>query len=175
MTGTRPAEPMKLIVVGLGSVDRGDDAVGPTVARAVAAVAAPGIRVVEHEDPTALIDLWSGAGLVVVVDAVVSGQRPGTIHVLETGAAQPRLPDSSWDGTGRGGTHAFGLAATVELARALHRLPPRLVLVGVEAACFDHGTPLSASVAAAVDQAVTIVLGVLAHAPAHDPLPAGKG
>lgn len=163
-----------VLVVGLGSVDRGDDAVGPVVAGLVSDVVADrrieDVRVILHEDPTALIDLWSGAGLVVVVDAVVSGQEAGTIHVLETGAGEQALPTSAWSGAGRAGTHAFGVAGSVELARALHRLPPRLVLLGIEAASFDHGAPLSEPVTAAVDRAVTTVLDVLAGLPSSDAL-----
>jgi hydrogenase maturation protease len=149
------------LVIGLGHVDRGDDAVGAEVARAVAAAGLPEVRVVEHEDPTALLDLWVGHGPVVVVDAVASGGAPGTVHTIETGADGPGMPPGAWAATGRGGTHAFGLAAAVELARALHRLPQRLVVVGVEAAGFEYGAPLSAPVAAAVPAAAAQVLAVL--------------
>jgi hydrogenase maturation protease len=149
------------LVVGLGSSGRSDDAVGPAVARAVSARGAPGIRVVEHEDPTALLELWSTHDPVVVVDAVCSGGPPGTIHVLETGAGAPRMPEPAWAATGRGGTHAFGLAAAVELARALHRLPARLVVVGVEAASLDHAEDLTAAVAAAVEPAADRVMALL--------------
>jgi len=149
------------LVVGLGSVDRGDDAVGPAVAHAVAERGLPGVHVVEHEDPTALLDLWADHDLVVVVDAIRSGEPPGTIHQLETGAGAPPMPAAAWSATGRGGTHAFGLAAAVELARALRRLPPRLVIVGVEAAGFDYAEPLTGPVAAAVPRATARVLTVL--------------
>jgi hydrogenase maturation protease len=145
------------LVVGLGSVDRGDDAIGPTVAGSVAGLGLAGVRVVVHEDPTALIDLWAGHDLVVVVDAVRSGAPAGSLHRLETGADAPALPRSAWAGSGRGGTHAFGLAAAVELARALRRLPQRLVLVGVEAGRFDHGEPLTAPVARSVGTATARV------------------
>jgi hydrogenase maturation protease len=157
-TGSAAAEPL---VVGLGSPDRGDDAVGVVVARAVAASRLPGVDVLTHEDPTDLVELWSGRELVVVVDAVRSGGEPGTVVLLETGAAGERLPESAWGSTGRGGTHAFGLASAVELARALRRLPGRVALVGVEAESFDHGAPLSPAVAAAVPTAVDCVLTVL--------------
>lgn len=157
------------LVVGLGSVDRGDDAVGPTVARAIGALCLAGVRVVEHEDPTALLDLWSGHDLVVVVDAVTSGCAPGTLHHFETDSCSPRLPESAWSGAGRGGTHAFGLASVVELARALHRLPTRLVIVGVGAARFDHGVSLSEPVAQAVEAAVLRVVSILEEAVTHVP------
>jgi hydrogenase maturation protease len=157
------------LVIGLGSVDRGDDAVGPEVARAVAAGVLPEVRVIEHEDPTALLDLWAGHDPVVVVDAVCSNGPAGAVHVLETGEGTPPLPQRAWSGAGRGGTHAFGLAAAVELARALHRLPPRLVVIGVEAASFEYGAPLTAPVAAAVPVAAARVLAVLDEVSADVP------
>ncbi len=165
MTGTRGAptapDTSRPLVVGLGSPDRGDDAVGIVVGRAVAARHLPDVDVVAHEDPTDLVELWSGRDLVVVVDAVRSGAEPGTLVVVETGTGDQRLPESTWGRTGRGGTHAFGLASAVELARALGRLPSRVVLVGVEAASFDHGAPLSPAVAAAVPHAVGRVLAMV--------------
>lgn len=158
------------LVVGLGSRDRGDDAVGPEVAARVAArVGTPltraGVRVVEHEDPTALIDLWADAGLAVVVDAVRSGQPPGTLVVLEAGADGSQFPAGPWAVTGRGGTHALGLAAVVELARTLGRLPGRLVVVGIEVGGVEHGAPLSPEVAAAVPGAVDAVVTLLEQEP----------
>lgn len=151
------------LVVGLGSPDGGDDAVGLWVARAVARLGLPGVVVVEHEDPTGLIGLWDGSDLAVVVDAVRSGAPPGTLLVMAAGPDAPELAEDAWARTGRGGTHAFGLAAAVELARALRRLPRRLVLVGVEVATVDHSTALSAPVAAAVDAGVAAVVDALAR------------
>ena len=162
---------MTRLVIGRGSPDRGDDAVGRVGAAAVQDAlvetgvderGVPGVRVLTHEDPTGLLDLWADADLVVVVDAVRSGATPGTLVVLEAGPQSGALADRAWARTGRGGTHAFGLAAAVELARALHRLPGRLVLVGVEGEGFDHGEALSAPVVAAVPGAVRAVLEVVA-------------
>jgi hydrogenase maturation protease len=157
------------LVVGLGNPDRGDDAVGAEVARAVADRGLPRVQVVEHEDPTRLLDVWAGHDPVVVVDAVRSGGPPGTVHQLETGDGAPAMPARAWSATGRGGTHAFGLGAAVELARALHRLPDRLVVIGVEADTFEYGAPLSGPVAAAVQPAADRVLAVLAEVSAHVP------
>ncbi len=151
----------RVLVVGIGSPDRGDDAVGPSVARAVAARGLHGVEVVEHEDPTALLDLWTGHDLVIVVDAVRSGSPAGTLHELETGACADvtRLPPG--DPPRHGGTHAVGVLTVVELARALGRLPPRLVVLGIEATGFEHGAPLSAPVSAAVPRAVDRAVAVL--------------
>jgi len=148
------------LVVGIGRTDRGDDGVGPVVAGAVAASLAPGssVSVRSHEDPTDLLDLWEGHDHVVVVDAVVTGDPAGTVHRLDLGTDLPPLPATSWAETGRAGTHAFGLATTVELGRALRRLPARVVVVGVEAGCVEVGTRLSPPVAAAVEAATALVL-----------------
>ncbi|GAA1148491.1 hydrogenase maturation protease [Nocardioides aquiterrae] len=146
------------LVIGLGAPDRGDDAVGAAVAGAVATRLA-GIAVVAHEDPTGLLDVWAGHSPVVVVDAVRTGAPPGTVHRLETGTADRPIR------AGHGSTHALGLAEVVELARALGRLPERLVVVGVEADRFDHGAPLSPAVAAAVPVAVRRVCEELGHVP----------
>jgi len=152
------------LVIGLGSPDRGDDAVGPVVARAVEALHLPGVDVSVHEDPTALFHLWAGAKCVVVVDAIMSGVAPGTVVVREAGASSDALPESAWTQTGRGGTHAFGLATAVELARTLGRLPERVILVGVEAESFEHGEGLTAGVAGAIEEAVAAVRSELERA-----------
>ena len=149
------------LVIGLGSPDGGDDAVGLWVARRVAELAPPDVVVVEHEDPTGLLDLWRGSALAVVVDAVRSGAPPGTLLVLDAGTDAGPLTADAWASTGRGGTHDFGLAAAVELGRALHSLPRRLVLVGVEVASMEHGAALSPAVRAALDAAVAAVVKVL--------------
>lgn len=113
---------------------------------------------VQHEDPAGLIDAWSGSDLVVISDAIRSGQPPGTVRVLHAGAGPLSI------GTGAGGTHELGLAEAVELARALDRLPPRLVIIGIEAAQFELGAPLSPPVAAAVGPAASTVAEVVRKA-----------
>lgn len=148
------------LVAGLGHPDRGDDAVGRVVARWVALRAGPMVEVVQCADPTDLALLWAGRARAVVVDAVASGGgvAPGTLRVLRTGAGLPPLTDQAWARTGRGGTHAFGLAAAVELARSLQRLPEEVTVVGIEAGGFEQGAPLTSWVGSAVPRAVEAVL-----------------
>lgn len=145
------------LLVGVGNPHRGDDGVGVAVARRAAAVAPAGVQVVVWAEPAALLELWDGAGRVVVVDAMRSGQPPGSIATLEVTTTP--LPAGGWAGIG---THGFGVAAAVELARTLGRLPQRLVVVGVEAGPVAVGDALSAPVAAAVEAAVTAALSALA-------------
>ncbi len=147
------------LVVGLGSVDRGDDGVGPAVAARVAELGLPGVHVVEHEDPTALVELMTSQDTVVVVDAMRSQAPAGTVTTLQAGAGRPPL--GARLAPGPAGTHGLGLAAVIELARARDPLPRHLDVVAVEAESFAHGSPLSPPVARALPVAVAAVLGSL--------------
>jgi hydrogenase maturation protease len=147
-----------VLVLGVGCADRGDDGVGCAVARQVAALGLPGVRVVAEAQPLDLLDDGTAADLLVVVDAVRTGRAPGTVLVREIGCGA--LPD--W--AGAPSTHAIGLDAVVELARALGRMPRRLVLVGVEAAGFQTGEPLSPGVLDAVTAAAEMIAGLVGAA-----------
>jgi hydrogenase maturation protease len=140
------------LVVGLGSPDRGDDAVGPAVAAGVAALGLSGVEVMVRADPSALVDLMDSHDVVVLVDAMRSGAVPGQVAVMEAGQAPVGIAS---------GTHDLGLGEVIELARVLDRLPPRVVIVAIEAADFDHGEPMSPAVELAVPAAVRAVVGSL--------------
>jgi hydrogenase maturation protease len=148
-------QPAAVLVLGVGQRDRGDDAVGPAVAERAMELVPPEVTVMKRVEPAGLIDAWAGAGLVVVTDAVRSGQPPGTVHVLH--ACHGPLPVR----TGAGGTHGLGLAEVIELGRALHRLPPELVIVGVEAQQFGLGEPMSPQVRTGIELAAKAVAEVI--------------
>lgn len=98
-----------------------------------------------HEgEPIARLDAWAGATEVMVIDAVSSGAPAGTVRPLDA-AAKPRPATVA-----RGSTHALGLAETIELARTIDRLPPQLMVYGIEEEDFRAGDELSAPARAAV-------------------------
>lgn len=139
-------------MLGVGNAWRRDDAVGLAVARLLRGSLPAGVEVLEREgEPTSLIAAWEGAEAVWVVDAVASGGPPGTVHRLDAVAAP--LPA----GLFRASTHHLGLPEAVELARALGRLPARLVVVGVEGERFEAGEGLTPAVEAAVERAAAAV------------------
>ena len=109
------------------------------------------------EEPTRLIDAWDGLDLVVIVDAVRSGAAPGTVHRFE-----PR--DGPLPG-GLASTHAFSIADTVELGRALGRAPRRFLVLGVEGAAFALGDPVTPAVEAAIPGVAETVLAELGVSP----------
>lgn len=129
---------MSRLVIGVGNPDRGDDAAGLMVTRGLTQV-----RTKEVSDCSELIDLWDGEKDVVVVDAMRSRSAPGTVARFD--AIRDTLPSKAFTST-----HVFGVTETVELARALGRLPDRLVVYGIEASNLGHGHETTAAVRDAV-------------------------
>jgi hydrogenase maturation protease len=132
----------RTVVVGVGNAVRGDDAAGLLAARAAGGIELEG-------DPSALIDLFEGADEAVVIDAVRSGAAPGTVQRIDV--SERPLPAALRSSAS---THLVGLADAIELARALGRLPPTVTVYGIEGERFDTGAPVSATVAAAIDDLV---------------------
>ncbi|MBF0269790.1 MAG: hydrogenase maturation protease [Alphaproteobacteria bacterium] len=141
------------LIIGVGNEFRRDDSLGLQVAARIEARNLPGVEVLTHHgEGTGLMSLWRGRSLVVVIDAVSSGQDGGTLHVVNT-RLEP-IP-AGWT---LFSSHAFGLAEAVELSRDLDELPPALWIVGLEGKDFSHGQELSSEVAHALESAVTKVI-----------------
>lgn len=142
--------PARTVVIGVGNEYRRDDGVGP----AVISVLGEGVRgrlpsgitlTVCDGDPARLISIWEHARRAIVVDAArVHPPYPGRLHRLALGDDPPLWPQPDTS------SHGLGLAEAIELARALDRLPPQLVIYAVEPADTALGTGLSPPVAAAV-------------------------
>ena len=143
---------MARIVIGVGNDLRGDDAAGWETVRRLAP--SPSLVLHEHAgDAPGLVGLWGPEDDVVVVDAVVSDDPPGTI--LEIDALTAPLPaDVSW-----ATTHGAGVAEGIELARVLGQLPRSLKLVGISARSFDLGEPMTEEVERAVAEVVRRLAG----------------
>jgi hydrogenase maturation protease len=154
MTGV---DDRRRVVIGVGNEYRRDDGFGPAVVARLAELRAADPRLASVElrasdgEPTRLLDLWTGTDLAVVVDAVRDGADHGG-HRYEL-----VLDELAELAGGATSSHGVGLGSTVELGRALGRLPRRLVVLAVGAAEFGFGAGLSPQVAAAVDPVVARV------------------
>jgi len=151
---------MTTLVVGVGNRARRDDGVGPVVAERVGA-ARPDLDVVEVSgDATRMLDLWADADVVVVIDAVRTGDPVGTCRRWS-------WREGVWDAApppSQVSSHLVGVREAIDLATALDRLPATLVVVGVEVAELGLGPGLSPAVADAVDEAVALVVTSLGAA-----------
>lgn len=138
MTGSTP-----LRIVGMGSPN-GDDAAGWAVVRCLPEGLAGAECHCLHGGQQ-LLDLLDGRGSLLLIDAVVSGAPPGTIHRLE-------WPDPRLEALHPGSTHGLRPAEALHLAATLKVLPPHVVVFGIEAAQVATGSELSPPVAAAAAQ-----------------------
>jgi hydrogenase maturation protease len=135
------------VVIGIGHPYRSDDGVGPAVVDLLGRDGAATLHLaVSSGEPVELIEAWDGADTVVLVDAAYDPHgQPGHVHRLSVegpaGLTMTPTPATS--------SHAVGLDATLALARALDRMPGRIVLYVVEVADVAFGAELSAPVAAA--------------------------
>ena len=135
---------MRIRVFGVGT-EHGDDAAGPRVARrlAVGGTLPSGVEALPCRRPLELLDLLVGVDGAVLVDATRSGQPPGTVH------------EPGFDALGEAqalSSHGLGVREALALADALGRTPPRLALIGIEAAAVS-GREMSPSVRAALPEA----------------------
>lgn len=129
---------MKTLVIGIGNRMRGDDAAGLRVIErlAVESTTAMECLALEHI-ALELYEAWRDRDAVLVVDAATSGHDPGTVHRFD--ARVEALPVR----ISRFSSHGFGLHEAIELARALDRLPSRLIVYTIEGESFIDGAALS--------------------------------
>lgn len=150
---------MKTLVLGLGNPVLTDDGVGfavveevrkrlPTADVTVSQASVGGLS---------LLELVVGYDRVVIVDAIrTPGGTPGEVHQLS--------PDEFRGSIRAASTHDVDLATALELGRQLGmEIPDEMVILAIEAADVESfGEELTPSVAAAVPQAVELVLEQLA-------------
>jgi hydrogenase maturation protease len=140
----------RLKVIGVGNAWRGDDAVGLLVVRRLKVDQSPELTIAECRGTvTAVREAWNDVDGVIVVDAVVSGGRPGAIHRFNAhGGEVPvelsRSPSS----------HGWGVAEALALGQLFQDLPPCLIIYGIEGQNFGPGQEVSEEVEAAIPEAV---------------------
>lgn len=151
-----------MLIIGIGHPDRSDDGVGQWVAKQLSE-RLPTLPVRCGTGETAdLLDWWMDDDEVRVIDAISSGQKPGT--VLRIDAHQRELPSERF----RGSSHAFGLAEAIELGRAMDELPQRLIVYGIEGLSFEPGQTLTPPVRAAAERLLDSLSEELQPEEPHD-------
>lgn len=145
------------VIVGVGNRERGDDAVGWRVLDGLEGMVPHGVRLVRlnGSDPASLMEVWRNVECAVLVDAMVSGAEPGTVARFDA-TVHPLPSDLRLLST-----HAVGVPAAIELARALDTLPGRMCVIAVEGVSFEQGSPLDSAMCDGVDEAVRAVLAEL--------------
>ncbi len=147
-----------VLLVGIGQSLRGDDSAGLEAVRKwkqdhFKVREHAGVQVELIESPGIdLAGLLVGADAALLVDAVRSGARPGTLHRLVEGDVSDVVGGSS-------SMHGWGIPESLRLARVLGAgsRPREIRVLGIEAGHLDVGSPLSASVRASLPAAAEAI------------------
>jgi hydrogenase maturation protease len=147
-----------VLVAGIGNIFLSDDGFGCEVARRLTTRTLP-----EHVTVTdygirgmhLAYELLDGYDGLVIVDALPRNGSPGDVVVLEVGE----------DDLGSGDFDAHGMEPTAVLASlgSLGGTLPPTYVVGCEPADVGDGIGLTPPVEAAVDHAVSVVVGLVTH------------
>lgn len=149
--------PRPIRVIGCGS-PQGDDAAGWEVVRQLRNHEWPDhVVLLTIEGGHQLLDVLDGRGSLVLIDAVQSGDAPGTVHRLD-------WPNEQLVQLRPGSTHQMRPAEALELAATLGMLPQRVIVWGIEAAEFGALSGLSLPVAVAVPKLARLMAEELADA-----------
>ncbi|MFG2562429.1 hydrogenase maturation protease [Streptomyces sp. NPDC048496] len=161
---TPAQERPRTLVAGIGNIFLGDDGFGVEAVRALSSHRLPdhlevvdiGVRGVHLA-----YQLLDGYDTLVLIDATERGGVPGTLYLIEVdepGAVEPQ--NALLDGHRMSPDAVLALLGT--LCAGTGAVPPRRTLVvGCEPDNVDEGIGLSAPVAAAVPQAVRMVLDLV--------------
>jgi hydrogenase maturation protease len=149
----------RILIAGIGNIFLADDGFGVEVVRQLAGRELPeGVEVVDFgirglDLAYALMNPYEA---VIFVDALPSGEEPGTVYLVE-----PEIED---EGEGALDTHGMDPVKVIRFARAMGAEVPCILLVGCEPQRILSGEnyddmlmELSAPVLAAVDEAVKLV------------------
>lgn len=166
MNGSAP----RVLVAGIGNIFLGDDGFGVEVIRRMSSRLVPegvslrdfGIRGLDLA--YALNEPWD---MVILVDAVPRGEKPGTMFVLE-----PAAEDLEANFPGGIQAHGMDPVQAIRMAKSLGEIPQRMLVVGCEPADLggeDGAMGLSPEVESAVETAIETILQFVKQAPALAP------
>jgi len=143
-----------MLIIACGNRQRSDDMAGILVVEKLREL---GIQTsICSGQAMDLIEAWTGADNVIVVDVVVTGAPVGTVRTWDA-----RQPLSSGKAA-LASTHGLGVAEAIELARVLHRLPARLQVYGIEGQRFEHGAENSPALASGIEEMVHRIIDLIA-------------
>jgi hydrogenase maturation protease len=140
----------RILIVGMGNLLLGDDGVGIHLVRALEKDPPRGTTLLDAG--TALLGVVDEVALaeaVLVLDAMQTGDAPGTVHVAPVDAVRSPREGAS--------LHDLGLRGALQLLGAGRAVPECLWVLGVEPARMDYGMELSPAVQAAMPAALRAV------------------
>ena len=166
--GARVFIPGTIKIIGIGQSLRGDDAAGLAAVNLwyetyQVNVSRPIVQMELAELPgIELLGLLEGVRVAILVDAVHSDTKAGTVQVITENQLESFKDGSS-------SAHGWGVAETLSLGRKLmpSALPGKLILIGIEASQLNLGEKLSPDVESALPDVARLIEHYINENSAH--------
>ncbi len=153
---------LRVLVVGVGNILLKDEGVGVHVVNRLLELSLPGdVEVIDGG--TAGLDillLHEGVDKLVVIDAMRTGKKPGTIYKgrFKAGESEELAWIFGQSAKSKISLHQVGLIDALAAAEKMNRAPKEIVIIGVEPGQWDYGLELTGLVARSVPEIVKKVL-----------------
>jgi len=147
----KPTAPV--LVLGVGNILMGDEGIGVRIIESLKDCHLPE-DVELFDGGTAsleLLSLFSNRRKLVVVDAIKSGQEPGTVYRFN-------LEDLTYQKEFATSLHQLGIIDTLSQARILGCLPEEVVIIGIEPARIAPGLELSPEITTVIPRVKEVIL-----------------
>ncbi len=147
---------MKIALMGIGQSLRGDDAAGLTAVQQwqekfPETANRPEVRVEASELPGLdLLEMLKDTDAAILVDAIQSNARPGTIDHIRENKLASFLPESK-------SAHGWGVAETLALGHQLNQKLPPMQIIGIEAEQMIMGASLSKAIQDSIPLACKVI------------------
>ena len=141
--------------IGVGS-PHGDDQIGWLIADQVQARLADGSVVYNVGSPLEILDHIDGVEWLGICDACRGNGAEGSWQCWTWPDEQIVKPEFA-------GSHGISLAAALDLAERLGRLPGTVMIWGIEIAACEPGSPVSSPISAAIPQVADAIIHEIRH------------
>jgi len=142
-----------IFIIGIGNENRKDDAIGIKVISVLEKMALSGVQLIKiQDDITDLLNLWANARLVILIDAVISDNPPGTIIRIDANDL------SSFKSIKTTSTHSLSIINLIQLAKILGTLPEKLIFYGIEIKNKEVGFGIDEKVEKSIKKVVSQIL-----------------
>lgn len=148
---------MSILVLGIGNLLLGDEAIGVRIVEALEQcyLLPPHVEVLDGgTSGMDLMDVMANRDHLIVADAVLSGDEPGSVVMLR----DDEIPAMF---TRKVSPHQLGLADVLMALRLTGEFPAKLTLVGVVPQTLEPGIALSPVVRQAIEPALHQIMAVL--------------
>ena len=143
---------MSILIIGIGNKYRSDDAVGLEIADSLSEDKLENCTIKKTSgEGIALINLWEDFTDVIIIDAVKSGCKAGTIHQIDLSKENLQ---TGWFQTS---SHLFALPEAVQLAKTVNKFPQTMLVYGIEGHNFDYGIDLSPEIIKAKSKLIQLI------------------